>query len=86
MKMRNVLLLAVCAGLVTTQTHALNRKKFKAGFEQGQKSGAADAKESYPRDVNQHGDAASTSDGLDGQCYRSASDAAYDKAPHRPIA
>jgi hypothetical protein len=80
MKIRNVLLLAACAGLVTTQAHALNCKKFKADFQQGQKDGAADAKESYPKDVNQHGYAASASDGLDGQCYRSAYNAAYDKA------
>jgi hypothetical protein len=77
--MRNALILAICAGLVTTQAQALNCKKFKVDLQQGQKDGAADAKESYPKDVNQHGYAASASDGLDGQCYRSAYNAAYDK-------
>jgi hypothetical protein len=60
--------------------YALNCKANKADFTQGQKHGAADAKESYPKDVSQHGYAASASDGMDGQCYRSAYNAAYDKA------
>ncbi len=59
---------------------ALNCKAYKADFTQGQKDGAADAKESYPKDVSQHGYAASASDGMDGQCYRSAYNTAYDKA------
>lgn len=59
---------------------ALNCKAYKADFTQGQKDGSADAKESYPKDASQHGYAASASDGIDGQCYRSAYNAAYDKA------
>lgn len=64
----------------TNVGHALNCKANKADFAQGQKDGAADARESYPKDVSQHGYAASASDGLDGQCYRSAYNAAYEKA------
>lgn len=59
---------------------ALNCKAYKADFSQGQKDGAADARESYPKDVKQHGYVASANEGLDGQCYRSAYNAAYDKA------
>lgn len=59
---------------------ALNCKPYKGDFTQGQKDGSADAKESYPKDVSQHGYAASASDGIDGQCYRSAYNTAYDKA------
>jgi hypothetical protein len=80
MKVRISVMLAVGVSLLTPTAHALNCKKFKVDFTQGQKDGAADAKESYPKDVSQHGYAASASDGLDGQCYRSAYNAAYDKA------
>lgn len=59
---------------------ALNCKAYKADFSQGQKDGSMDAKESYPKDVRQHGYASSASDGMDGQCYRSAYNSAYDKA------
>jgi Fels-1 Prophage Protein-like len=82
--MKRIVLQIVMASMalftLPTAGYALNCKKFKADFTQGQKDGAADAKESYPKDVNQHGYAASASDGLDGQCYRSAYNAAYDKA------
>lgn len=74
------LLVVVGASLFVAPAYALNCKSKKADFQQGQKDGAADARESYPKDVNQHGYAASASDGLDGQCYRSAYNAAYDKA------
>lgn len=80
MKTRISLLLAVSVSLFAAPAYALNCKAQKADFLQGQKDGAADAKESYPKDLNQHGSAASASDGLDGQCYRSAYNAAYDKA------
>lgn len=80
MKTRIYLLLAVSVSLFTAPAYALNCKAQKADFQQGQKDGTADAKESYPKDVNKHGYAASASDGLDGQCYRSAYNAAYDKA------
>jgi hypothetical protein len=80
MKSRIILLLALGASVFTAPAHALNCKAQKADFQQGQKDGAADARESYPKDVKQHGYAASASDGLDGQCYRSAYNAAYDKA------
>jgi hypothetical protein len=80
MKVRILVTLAVGVSLLAAPAYALNCKKFKADFTQGQKDGAADAKESYPKDVNQHGYAASASDSLDGQCYRSAYNAAYDKA------
>lgn len=63
-----------------TSSYALNCSKFKADFAQGRKDGTADAKESYPKEVSQHGYSASSSDGLDGQCYRSAYNGAYDKA------
>jgi hypothetical protein len=63
------LLLAVGISLFAAPAYALNCKAQNADFQQGQKDGAADAKESYPKDVNQHGYAASASDGLDGQCY-----------------
>jgi Fels-1 Prophage Protein-like len=82
--MRNVKLATLIFGsfvfMTGTNAFALNCKAYKADFAQGQKDGAADAKESYPKDVNQHGYAASASDGADGQCYRSAYNAAYDKA------
>jgi hypothetical protein len=80
MKPRISLLLAVGVSLFAAPACALNCKAQKADFQQGQKDGAVDAKESYPKDVNQHGYAASASDGLDGQCYRCAYNAAYDKA------
>lgn len=59
---------------------ALNCKKNTADVTQGRKDGTADARESYPKDVQQHGYAASGSDGVGGQCYRSAYNAAYDRA------
>ena len=64
MKIRISVMLAVGVSLLATPSYALNCKKFKADFTQGQKDGAADAKESYPKDVKQHGYAASASDGL----------------------
>lgn len=80
MKIKAALLVAMTACAFAAPAHALNCKAYKADFAQGQKDGTADAKESYPKDVNQHGYAASASDGLDGQCYRSAYNTAYDKA------
>jgi hypothetical protein len=65
--------------LTATSAFALNCKAYKADFAQGQKDGSADAKESYPKDVSQHGNPSSASDGMDGQCYRSAYNAGYDK-------
>lgn len=80
MKARISLLVAIGVGLFSAPAFARNCKAQKADFLQGQKDGAADAKESYSKDVSQHGYAASASDGLDGQCYRSAYNTAYDKA------
>jgi hypothetical protein len=80
MNIRLTFAAAAIFGLCTVPSHALNCAKYKADFQQGQKDGSADAKESYPKDVKQHGYAASVSDGLDGQCYRSAYNAAYDKS------
>lgn len=80
MNFRFPLLLITAVSFVAAPAYALNCKKFKADFSQGQKDGTADAKESYPKDVHQHAYAASASDGIDGQCYRSAYNAAYDKA------
>jgi hypothetical protein len=80
MKARIFVLVAIGVCLFSVPAFALNCKAQKADFLQVQKDGAADAKESYPKDVSQHGYAASASDGLDGQCYRSAYIAAYDKA------
>lgn len=81
LKSGNLLYLAALLAILPLDAaFALNCKAFKVHFTQGRKDGAADAKESYPKDVKQHGYAASVSDGLDAQCYRSAYNAAYDNA------
>ena len=67
---------SICAG----PSYAMDCSKHRAEFEQGQKDGAADAREGYPKNVHQHGYPASASDGKDGKCYRSAYKAAYDNA------
>ncbi len=80
MNIRLLVIVAASFFVSTNAGHALNCKAFKADFTQGQKDGGADARESYPKDVSQHGYAASASDGMDGQCYRSAYNTAYEKA------
>lgn len=62
-----------------TEAYALNCSNFKADFQQGQRDGASDARESYPKNTKQHGYPASASSGKDGNCYRAAYNAEYDK-------